>query len=154
MSTEINKVLSDLSLSFPVVPTKSPSDAAFPSQWIPVFSGSSMAVIIVWSVFETRSTCSWPDFVRQCPCVLPASCCWDRRSANKRPRSCPASPVCHHHKLSFTSCWPVPTRERRPCYILQELQRRFWLMPAVPVQPFANDLHSCVTRRKCVCNVT
>lgn len=75
------------------------------------FSGSLIAVLISRTVFET--TCFRPP----ADPTLSASalaCCWLPTVETTGRQTSGLDPVHHHRKLSFTSCGPGRTRERRP----------------------------------------
>lgn len=115
------------------------------------FSGSLIAVLISRTVFET--TCFRPP----ADPTLSASalaCCWLPTVETTGRQTSGLDPVHHHRKLSFTSCGPGSNQGAEACAdtvtYYRSYKRRFWQTPAVPVQLFANDLHSCMSRRKCV----
>lgn len=119
------------------------------------FSGSFIAVLISRTVFET--TCSRPPLTRLCPPVPSHAVGFPplRPQVDKRAASIlssvagPSSPQALIYVLR-----PRSNQGAEACADIvtycRSYRRRFWQTPAVPVQLFANDLHSCMSRRKCV----
>lgn len=111
---ESNPFSAFIHLQWPQQNVKSTSNAVFPPQRTHKnsgFQGSFIAVLISRTVFET--TCFRPP----ADPTLSASalaCCWLPTVETTGRQTSGLDTVHHHRKLSFTSCGPGRTRERRP----------------------------------------
>lgn len=120
-----------------------------------LFSGSFIAVLIFQTVFET--TCSRPPLTHLCPPGPSRAVGFSplRPQVDKRAALILSS-VAGLSSPQALIYVPRPGSNQRAeacadtVTYCRSYERSFWQTPAGPVQLFANGLHSCMSRRKCV----